>query len=204
MNTSCPVCGSVSIKTTKTKHMIPIVYSNPAIYDEVLETCEVCGESGDFSEVNDEQIDKAILAAKKQSVIDMLDDLSDKSIKMSYMERALELPTRTIARWKGGDLSSSSLALLRIIRTYPWILEVADAQFDESIASSRLVQEAAHVLEYVVISHTRQAYMDIVSNNKDEIEIRATLKLKDDSAFDLNSMKPRLVRNNELVTGGTE
>ncbi|MFZ2171935.1 MAG: hypothetical protein WAW61_20125 [Methylococcaceae bacterium] len=190
MSTFCPACGSDSIETTKKKHMIPIVYGNPAVFDEVLERCLVCEESGDFSGANDELIDKAIEVAKKQSVIDMLDALSHKNIKMSYMERALELPTRTIARWKGGELSAATLALLRIIRTFPWILEVADAHFDQSIANYRLVEEAAHVLHDVLKPHTKQIQMNYDNEN---VKFYASLTLKDHS-FPESSMKPKIER----------
>lgn len=190
MSTLCPACGSDSVKTTINKHMLPITYGDPAEFNEVLDECLVCGESGDFTGINDDQIDKAIEVAKKQSVIYMLDDLSHKNIKMSYMERALELPARTIARWKGGELSATTLALLRIIRTYPWILEVADAHFHETVASSRLVEEAAHVLHYLLKPHTKQAQMDIVSD-KDKIEIHAEIQFNGPS-FQPNSIKPTL------------
>lgn len=196
MSTFCPACGSDSIETTKKKHMIPIVYGNPAVFDEVLEKCLVCEESGDFTGANDELIDKAIEVAKKQSVINMLQALSHNGIKMSYMERALELPTRTIARWKGGELSAATLALLRIIRTFPWILEVADAHFDQSMANYRLVLEAGNVIHDVLKPHTNQIQMNI---DTEKVKFNARLTLKDYS-FPESSMKPKIERM--IVIGG--
>jgi sensor c-di-GMP phosphodiesterase-like protein len=76
----------------------------------------------------------------------MINYLQEHDIKMAYLERALELPARTVNRWKTTDCSAAPLALLRIIRTYPWILEVADADYDESVSSSKLLEQAAKVL----------------------------------------------------------
>ncbi|MGJ0516008.1 MAG: hypothetical protein ACR65O_09725 [Methylomicrobium sp.] len=200
MTTFCPACGSDSIETTKSKHMIPVIYGNFASYDEILEKCLVCGESGDFSGVNDEQVDKALESAKKQSVINMLNFLSDKDIKMSYMERALELPARTVARWKGGDLSATTLALLRIIRTYPWILEVADAHYDESVAISRLVEEAAHAIQNVLKPHTKQAQVAIITD-KGKMEVHAELHFNAPN-FQPKSIQPTLARM-AVIEGGS-
>jgi hypothetical protein len=61
------------------------------------------------------------------------------------MERALGLPARTLARWKNEQTTSPSaagVALMRIIRTFPWILEVADVQFDKTKARKVLLQAA--------------------------------------------------------------
>jgi hypothetical protein len=198
MSAFCPACGSNSIEITKSKHTLPIVYGRPAVYDEVLEKCFVCGESGDFSGANNELIDRALEVAKKQSVIDMLDTLSHKGIKMSYIERSLELPARTIARWKVGELSAATLALLRIIRTYPWILEVADAHFDQSVAKYRVVEEAGHVIHDVLKPHTKQVQMNIVSDNE-KVEVRTSITFNV-SGFSASSIQPRLERM--AVIGG--
>lgn len=46
---------------------------------------------------------------------------------LSYIERVLGLSMRTLSRVKAnGDTSTMGLALLRIIRTYPWILIAFD------------------------------------------------------------------------------
>jgi len=191
MSAFCPACGSDSIETIKSKHTLPIVYSNPVVYDEVLEKCLVCGESGDFSGANDDLIDKALEVAKKQSVIDMLDALTTTGIKMSYMERALELPARTAARWKGGELSAATLALLRIIRTFPWILEVADARFDQSVAKYRVVEEASHIIHDVLKPHAKNTQVAIFSDHE-KVEVHAKITFNVPS-FSVNSIQPRFV-----------
>ena len=165
MNTICPVCGSDALSTSTKKHTLTVIYGNPANYDEVVDTCAVCEESGDFSGLNDAAINQIMKAAKKESVTNMLDYLSGHNIKMSYMERSLELPARTLARWKSEDCSAAGLALLRIIRTYPWILEVADDCFSEPTASSRLVQEAGHVLKYALPRKVERTELNVLHDD---------------------------------------
>lgn len=200
MSAFCPACGSDAVETKINKHSLPVVYGNPAVYEEVTEECQTCGESGDFSGANDELIEKALGIAKKQSVIDMLDNLAHKGIKMSYMERSLELPSRTIARWKGGELSAATLALLRIIRTFPWILEVAEARYDQSMAKYRVVEEAGRLLHEALRPHTRQAQMAIFSDNeKVEVHTKITFNVP---GFAANSIQPRFERM--AVVGGNK
>ena len=75
----------------------------------------------------------------------MLSHLSKIGYSMAAIERALELPQRTISRWKANkELSSIGIALLRIIRTYPWILEVAEKKFDFNDAWIIYIQNAVN------------------------------------------------------------
>lgn len=197
MSTLCPVCGSDKLKKTTRKNTLTVIYGDPSDYEEVIEKCLICEESGDFSEVNDKNINQLIGIAKKQSVTNMVEYLSDHNIKMSYMERSLELPARTIARWKAGDCSSAGLALLRIIRTYPWILEVADECFDESVAYPRLVEEAAHVIKHAFMPHAKQTQMDVLLS-EESMDIHAKFQIN--SSFSLESLAPK-VENMVVIEG---
>ena len=116
------------------------------------------------------------------------------------MERALELPSRTIARWKGGEVSAATLALLRITRTFPWILEVADAHFDQSVANYRLVAEAGHVLQDALKPHTEQFQMNIVTDNE-KVKLNTSITFNV-LGFPVDSMQPRLERM--AVIGGNK
>ena len=142
MNNSCPICSSDTLETTKTKEYIPVIYGDKAIYDKTLNKCLTCEEEGDFFEVNDAVFSDALNKANKKSISDMVNYLAEKKISASCIERSLNLPARTISRWKTGDFSAASIALLRIIRTYPWIIEVADEKYNESIASIKVVENA--------------------------------------------------------------
>jgi hypothetical protein len=186
MSTQCPACGSDSIETTTRKHSLPVVYGDPAVYDEVTDKCLVCGECGDFSESNDDEVEKALDLARKHSVVSILDVMSQAGIKMAYMERALDLPARTLARWKNGEISAASLALLRIIRTYPWVIEVADARFDQSVVRSKVVEEAGRILHEVLSPYDPRGHM-VVTQDGDAVGIHTSLTLFKSANYSLQS-----------------
>src|SRR5690606_15728742 len=76
----------------------------------------------------------------------ILESMSNVGITMAMFERVFELPTRTLTRWKNGDFSASALALLRIVATYPWIIEVAEHKFEKNYANFAVVKIAANEL----------------------------------------------------------
>ena len=146
MSISCPVCGSEKLSKNIRKISIPVKYGREVQIDETVYTCEECKVEGDFANENDEIIEQAIELAKSKSAGSMLDDLSTQGIRMAYFERALSLPTRTLARWKKGEISASGLALLKVVRTIPWVLDIADEDFDETYVNKRIVQESNAII----------------------------------------------------------
>lgn len=68
-----------------------------------------------------------------EDLADLLQRLEEIT-QIAHAERVLGLPARTIARWKTGHASASATALLRFIVTYPWLLEVAEDQFEPTKA----------------------------------------------------------------------
>ena len=197
MNTTCPSCGSEKVEVFISKHLLPIVYGEPAEWEEKTQHCQICGENGDFANENDPAIESAIEFAKKQSVNSMLDGLSELGIKMTYLERALELPARTVARWKNGGSSAASIALLRVIRTFPWILEVADANFAPNIAKKKLIQEASRVLYDAMENNTKAASL-AVKVGIGKINISASLEFDHPYIFE-NKITPTI---QNLATSG--
>lgn len=177
MSNTCPVCGADSLRTIAKKQSVPVVYGEPASFEKTTQICDVCGEEGDFFEVNDEIIAKAINQAVKQSVASMLDDLSKNGLKMAYIERALQLPVRTIARWKAGELSAGTVALLRTIRTFPWLLEVADSNFDRNVANNKVIEQALNIFNRTAKQHVEKIEVDI-TNGLGVSQITASFHLK--------------------------
>jgi len=61
----------------------------------------------------------------------------------AHVERVLGLPFRTISRIRStGRTSAVTIALLKVIKIYPWLLDVADAGFDE-MASKKIMCHSA-------------------------------------------------------------
>jgi hypothetical protein len=52
------------------------------------------------------------------------------------MERVLGLPQRTLAKWKNRSVvpSAAGVSLLKYIRVFPWLLEVAENDYDYAIS----------------------------------------------------------------------
>lgn len=132
---TCPICGSAEISTTTEPRQIAVPYGPSIQYEAVINSCASCGESGDFNNENDDRMNAAAKRSSADSVPLILDYLNKLGLSNVYIERALGLPFRTLGRWKSGELSNGAIALLRVIRTYPWILKVADERYDNETAS---------------------------------------------------------------------
>jgi hypothetical protein len=106
--------------------------------------CRTCGMEGDFSGHGDEQIEEAIGAAKHNAIIHIIEEFVRNEISMSSIERALDLPQRTLTKWKNGlsSPSATGVALMNIIRTYPWILTVAQYKYEPLVARNIYITNA--------------------------------------------------------------
>lgn len=125
----CPACGSELIDRVVKESLGQLTLGSEFKFEEIIYKCRDCEEEGDFLG----ESDKNYLAAQKNAQINLvkqiLEELNDAGITMSFVERVFELPPRTLTRWKTGDFSSTSIAFLRILKTYPWITEVAEYKF---------------------------------------------------------------------------
>jgi len=104
-------------------------------YKKEKYTCQDCEEWGDFALKNDQSFSLAQRGAQAFSMKEMAETLSEKKhVSMAYIERAFELPVGTVARWKQGKFSASSLALMRTVFIYPFLVNVAASGFDSRVA----------------------------------------------------------------------
>lgn len=142
----CPVCGSTDVASAMATDTIDVPFLNSETIAVFQDTCSKCGEVGDFSDRNDAIIEAALERLNSRSVEENLGFLSSLGLTMAYIERALELPQRTLMRWKAGEHSASAVALLRMVRAYPWILKVAERGFEEKYARFVVVEQAATYL----------------------------------------------------------
>ena len=146
----CPVCGSSAVESEikATEHVFP--GGGHFSVDEVLNRCSACGEEGDFAGVNDKRVDKALEIFRKGFSSDLIQKLATRNISMAWIERCLALPQRTLHRWKNGSCTASDLALLRIIDTFPWILDVAKQGFSPRAAYAGILLAAGGVVQNMV------------------------------------------------------
>jgi len=143
----CPACGSQRVSRSEYENSNQLTLGSKFSFKEVLYTCNTCGEEGDFFAETDKNYLAAQKAAQLNLIKKILEDLHSNGISMALIERVFELPPRTLTRWKNGDFSSSALSLLRIIFTYPWIIEVAENKFEKNISCSAILTAAAQEIK---------------------------------------------------------
>ncbi len=139
---TCPLCGSKELKKIEKQSSGKITLGEKFSFKEVYFECSTCHEAFDLFYETDKNYQKAEKKAQKKFVEKTITELSKNISTMSFFERVFELPIRTLSRWKSGDFSFTSLALLRIVKTYPWIIDVAEHKFDESFAKNIITQIA--------------------------------------------------------------
>ena len=132
----CPACGSSNLTKTIYSEQIAENLGSQMVVDKVLYRCEDCETEGDFFNENDPAIEKALAQLKSTFVVSTLDEFSNNKVSLAAMERALELPQRTFTKWKNGASSptSAGVTLLKFLKLFPWLLEVAENKFDYDIS----------------------------------------------------------------------
>lgn len=131
MKPICPFCDSNNVEKITVTENFPVPFVDDIQIEHALYRCYDCEEEGDFDNSYDREMTKAINKSNLASAPALMDALSKSGKTMAYLEKALRLPYHTTARWKRGRLSHSALALLRIIRFSPDLLELADDNFSE-------------------------------------------------------------------------
>lgn len=184
-STSCPVCGSTSVSHAGEIRREHAPYGPEIQYTATSFRCNTCGEFGDFLNTNDQLAEQAMADSISQSVSLALKSLSDQGLSNAYIERALELPSRTISRWKAGEQTAATIALLRIVRTFPWVLRVAENKYHASVVNRELLVAAGQVLADFVSPLMSRA----------NVECRVELKIHSSGTMDVDGHAPLPARD---------
>lgn len=148
----CPACGSHEVETSYSEQSYSAPFGPTRVFRVRTDTCRTCDESGDFVGANAPIVKAAMEEADRESIEKLLESLNETGVTAAYVERALSLPARTVARWKTSGYSASGLTLLRLVRTFPWLLEVASARFSQAVAVRSLIAAAAKTIQQVAAS----------------------------------------------------
>ncbi len=146
MKVSCPFCGSENVNKQERIENYPVPFCEDAEIRHSEYYCNDCEEEGDFDGTADEQMIADIKRAGAASAAKLMDDLAAMQITMSYLEKSLRIPFRTTSRWKRGEISQSALALLRVIRFSPQLLQVADENFSVRAQAMYQLSRPCHLL----------------------------------------------------------
>jgi len=137
----CPLCGSDKLEYITSKETIQGDMDHELITDKKYVKCTECSSEGDFFDENEEVIEKALTKLNETYINEVLDFFSEKNISFAGIERAVGLPQRTLTKWKNGisTPTAAGVALLKYLRTFPWLIEVAEHKFNYDIAQKILL-----------------------------------------------------------------
>ncbi|MEI6262953.1 MAG: hypothetical protein WCR46_24025 [Deltaproteobacteria bacterium] len=140
----CPACGSSHLDKSNYHEHITENLGDQVLIEKVLYRCTDCGSEGDFFNENEVSIENALTDLKSKLIVSILDGFTGNKVSLSSIERALELPQRTLTKWKNGASSptSAGITLLKFIKLFPWLLEVAENKFDYEISQKIFIGNA--------------------------------------------------------------
>lgn len=147
-NVKCPICGSEELDKRTVTRSLNEKFAGEAKIELVEYSCPVCGFEGDLFNENDSIVEKEIENLKTQVVVNILDDFVKGGYKLASIERVLGLPQRTLAKWKNENVapSAAGVSLLKYIRVFPWLLEVAENDYDYAISQRIHISTAMNSL----------------------------------------------------------
>ena len=135
----CNICGSDQVDTVKNPVSISIPLGEDAVYEQVITVCKTCGEEIDITDEGNRN--KAISTSEKKALEAIIQFIVDQGYSLANIERVLNLPQGTISKWKNDHkLNPTGLALLRFIRIFPWLLSVAEKNYDISFLQQTLIK----------------------------------------------------------------
>lgn len=137
----CPICNSKKLTSKNQKKESCIADGNKFSYTEKVYSCKSCDFLGAIDNKSRSSYEKNKKLAIKKSIKNLVTDLNKKFPNLLYIERIFDLPRKALKKWKkSGDESNSTLLLLKMIETYPFLISVAESKFDKEIAVKALTE----------------------------------------------------------------
>lgn len=166
----CPICGSNKLECISSKETIRGDMGKEFITDRKYVRCTECGSEGDFFGENEETTEKALSKLNDIYINEALDFFNEKNISFAGIERAVGLPQRTLTKWKNGisTPTAAGIALLKYLRTFPWLIEVAEHKFDYDISQKIFMGIAFNIfvnsVRFMNESTIQDGYSDTAGN----------------------------------------
>jgi hypothetical protein len=142
-NIKCSYCGNDSFTTVTEKQTEYEPFGEIVEFEEKILRCKKCGDEINYTLNYTDEYEKAQKRSEQSSIVNILEYFSKKNVKLKDIEDSLGLPVRTLSRWKSRlNYSAIGLTLLRVIRSYPWIIFVAARRFEKKYVDE-VFKEAA-------------------------------------------------------------
>lgn len=168
---NCDACGSENVIKIPHEESRHLTLGSEFQYQVPMYQCQSCGEEGDFSHQADEIRETALQEAREKLAIQLIDDIAEGGVKLAHIERVFEIPQRTIAsKWRKGSISASGLAFLRIVKTMPWITEIAEQKFTPQSIKHTVGRVCEHYLKEEGVKFTSSRHFG--EANSIQIHIR--------------------------------
>lgn len=167
----CPLCsGKMTICEDSQKFKYGESFSKTKL---LYGLCSKCKEKINIPSKNQKLIKNAINNARVNDTIRAL-ELINKRECFSDVERALKLPQRTLSKWKNREIepSSAASALIEFINLFPWLIEIANTNFDKKLSNTIAIdsiirEELNNSGNYCIRAENYSKLFGIVSINKE-------------------------------------
>jgi transposase-like protein len=148
MTIECPICGSSNLKKNFSNEILKGDMGENTSYKKISYKCLDCESEGDFFNENTDAINLALDVLKRKYVKSALDYFAENKISFSSIERILDLPQRTLTKWKNdvSQPSAAGVALLKFLRVFPWLLNVAEHSYDYNTSQKIFLQSAFNIM----------------------------------------------------------
>jgi transposase-like protein len=150
MTIECPICGSTNLEKKISNEILRGDLGKETYYKKTSYKCLDCeSESeGDSSKENTDAINLALDTLKKEYIKSTLDYFIENKISFSSVERILNLPQRTLTKWKNNvsQPSAAGIALLKFLRVFPWLLNAAEHSYDYDTSQKIFLKSTFNIL----------------------------------------------------------
>ena len=140
----CPLCGSDKVKLGKETINLSEPYGGEKSFEIDNYVCSVCDFEGDILDQNDFIIIKEANKLKAVACQNIIEHFEQQGISIRAIERILGLHIGSLSEYKTliAQPDPAVVALLKFLRTYPWLLDVAEAKFSEEKTLQILIDAA--------------------------------------------------------------
>lgn len=140
----CPVCGSPNLTSKVENVNLYENFGGQLAIEKKFYVCSDCGTEGDFFGDNEEVEERALQVLKDNVTDSILESFAATRVSFAAIERALDLPQRTLTKWKNHATSptATGIALLKYLKLFPWLLEVAENNFEYSVSQKIFMSNA--------------------------------------------------------------